>query len=90
MGRYSDALQFKHEAYKHENEMRVVAPQQGDAWESNSIELRLNVPDLAVLVRSVVVAPEAGREFYEAVKDLCARYGLKAPVRRSKLAYAPV
>lgn len=90
IGRYTDVLQFKHEAYKHENEVRVIVPQQGEDWDSNSIELRLNVPDLDTLVRSVVVAPEAGREFYEAVKGLCSRYGLKAPVRRSKLAYVPV
>lgn len=90
IGRYADVLQFKHEAYRHENEVRVVVPQQSEAWESNPIELRLNVPDLDTLVRSIVVAPEASREFYEAVKGLCSRYGLKAPVRRSKLAYVPV
>jgi len=90
IGRYSDVLQFKHEAYKHENEVRVIVPQQGDGWESNPIELRLKVPDLDTLVRSIVVAPEASNEFYVAIKDMCSRYGLKAPVRRSKLAYVPV
>jgi len=90
IGRYSDVLQYKHEAYRHENEVRVIVPQQDDGWESNPIELRLSVPDLDILVRSIVVAPEASSEFYEAIKDLCLRYGLKAPVRRSKLAYVPV
>ncbi|MGR2738024.1 hypothetical protein ACUY1T_06190 [Billgrantia sp. Q4P2] len=90
IGGYPDVLQFKHEAYRHESEVRVIVPQQGEGWESNPIDLRLNVPELDTLVRSVVVAPEASGEFYEAVKDLCSRYGLKAPVRRSKLAYVPV
>jgi hypothetical protein len=90
IGRYSDVLQFKHEAYKHENELRIIIPQQEENWESNPIELRQKVPDLDILIRSIVVAPEAGKEFYESIKDLCSRYGLKAPVRQSKLAYVPV
>lgn len=90
IGRYSDPLQFKHEAYKHENEVRVIIPQQSDVWESNPIELRLNVPDLNALIQSIVIAPEVSQEFYEAIKDLCSRYGLKTPIRRSKLAYVPV
>lgn len=90
IGGYHDVLQFKHEAYKHEKEVRIVVPEQGEDWETNPIEMRLSVPDLDSLIRSVVVAPEAGREFYEAVKGMCSRYGLKAPVRRSKLTYVPV
>ena len=90
IGRYTDVLKFKHEAYKHERELRLVVPQQGAAWESNPESLRLPVPNLDTLVRSVVVAPEADHEFYEVVKGLCRRYGLKAPVRRSKLAFVPV
>lgn len=90
VGPYTDVLQFKHVAYKHENELRLVVPQQGDAWESNPMDLRLPLPDLDTLVRSVVVAPEASDEFLEAVKGLCQKYGLDAPVRRSKLALVPV
>lgn len=90
IGNYTDVLQFKHEAYKHERELRLVVPQQGVSLDSNPNNIRLVVPDLDMLVRSVVVAPEADDEFYEVVKGLCRRYGLKAPVRRSKLAFVPV
>jgi len=90
IGRYSDVLQFKHEAYRHEKELRVVVPAQGPNWESNPINLRLSLPDLDKLVRSVVVAPESDQEFYEAVKMLCSKYGLHSPVRRSKLSLVPV
>lgn len=90
IGLYTDVLQFKHEAYKHEKELRVLVPQQEGNWELNPVSLRLQVQDLDTLVRSVVVAPEAGDEFLEAVKGLCAKYGLRAPVRRSKLALVPV
>lgn len=90
IGSYTDVLQFKHEAYKHERELRILIPQRGSAWEANPIHLRLPVPNLDVLVRSVVVAPESGRDFFEVVKGLCVQYGLKAPVRRSKLALVPI
>jgi hypothetical protein len=87
---YTDVLQFKHEAYKHEKELRVIVPQQEDGWEFNPLSLRLCVPDLNLFVRSVVVAPESGDDFLEVVRELCSRYGLRAPVRRSKLALVPV
>ena len=90
IGHYTDVLEFKHEAYRHEKELRVLVPQQNGDWESNPMGLRLPVPNLDVLVRSVVVAPEASNEFFEAVKGVCSRYGLSAPVRRSKLAFVPV
>jgi hypothetical protein len=90
IGRYSDVLQFKHEAYRHEKELRIVVAEQGLNWESNPISLRLSLPNLDTIVRSVVVAPESGREFYEAVKRLCSKYDLHSPVRRSKLAFVPV
>jgi len=90
IGRYTDVLRFKHEAYKHERELRLLIPQQDSGWESNPIGLRLPVPALDVLVRSVVVAPESGHEFFEVIKGLCLQYGLRAPVRRSKLALVPV
>lgn len=90
IGNYTDVLQFKHEAYKHERELRILISQMGSAWESNPVDLRLPVPDLDMLVRNVVVAPESGREFFEAVKGLCSQYGLRAPVRRSQLAFVPV
>lgn len=90
VGNYMDVLQFKHEAYRHEKELRVIVPQQGEGWESNPIGLRLPIENLDELVRSVVVAPEAENEYFNAIKGLCSRYGLRSPVRRSKLAFVPV
>ena len=45
--------------------------------------------ELDDLIRSVVVAPEAQPWLYDIVADLSDRYGLKSPIRRSKLTYLP-
>jgi hypothetical protein len=90
LGHFTDVLQYKSDAYKYERELRVVVPQQGDGWEQNPIGIWLALPSVDSLVRSVVVAPEADAKFLEAVRELCKRYGLKAPVRRSMLSLVPV
>ena len=89
IGRYTDVLQYKSDAYKYERELRIIVPQQEDGWETNPIGLRLALPSVDALVRSVVVAPEADPSFLEDVRELCKRYGLKAPVRRSMLSLVP-
>ena len=88
--RYNDMLQFKHRAYKHENEVRLIVPQQGDNWEENPLDMRLPVAGLEELVRTVVIAPEATPQHVEVVKDLCAKYGLRSRVEQSRLATVPV
>lgn len=90
MGHYTDVLQYKSDAYKYERELRVVVPQQDDGWEQNPIGIWLALPSVDSLVRSVVVAPEADPSFLDAVRELCKRYDLKAPVRRSTLSLVPV
>lgn len=90
IGNYADVLQYKSDAYKYENELRLIVPQQENGWESNPIGIRLTLPNLDELVRSVVLAPEADADFLAAVQDLCKRYGLKAPVRRSMLSLVPI
>jgi hypothetical protein len=90
IGKYRDFFQYKHKAYKHEKELRIIVPQQGENWEANPISIRLPVKDLDGLIRSIVVAPEAEYEYFEAIKTLCLRYDLRSPVRRSKLAFVPV
>lgn len=90
MGYFTDVLQYKSDAYKYERELRVVVPQQDDGWEANPLGIWLGLPSVDSLVRSVVVAPEADPSFLEAVRELCKRYGLKAPVRRSMLSLIPV
>ena len=90
MGHFTDVLQYKSDAYKYEKELRLIVPQQEDGWEENPMGIRLALTNPDDLVRSVVVAPEADPSFVEAVRDLCKRYGLAAPVRRSMLSLVPV
>lgn len=86
VGHYSDMLQYKHESYGYERELRLIVPRQGKGREDNPPFLRLPLAHPGDLVRSVVVAPEAEDWFFDAVNDLSRRYGLDAPVHRSKLA----
>ena len=90
MSRYTDVLQYKSDAYKYEKEIRLLVPQQDDGWEENPISIRLPLSSPDALVRSIVVAPEADPNFVDQVGELCRRYGLKAPVRRSTLSLMPV
>jgi hypothetical protein len=90
IGPFDDVLGFKNKAYKFERELRVVLPQQHDGWETNPMGIRLPVPKLDALVRSVVISPEADPSFLGAVTELCKSFGLSAPVRRSTLSLIPV
>lgn len=88
LGRSFDILQFKHEAFEFEREVRVMIPQT-ENWQKNPEDLRRPISNLDDLITSVVVAPEAGPWFFDLVKDLSQRYALKAPVRMSQLASIP-
>ena len=90
IGQFTDVLQYKSDAYKYERELRIVVSQQENGWENNPIGIRLPLASVDSLVRSVVIAPEAESGTFEAVKELCKRYGLKAPVRRSTLSFIKV
>lgn len=88
IGAFSDVLQYKSDAYEFEKELRVVMPQLNNISQ-NPMGIRIKLNDINELVRSIVVAPEADDSFVSAVADLCKKYGLKSPVRRSKLAFIP-
>lgn len=88
VGDGTDLLQFKHEAYKFENEVRIVVPRRR-TWKSNPAGIRLSLGDLNDVIRSVVVAPEAAPWFFELVEDMTRKYGVSIPVRRSKLTELP-
>lgn len=90
VGHYSDMLRYKHKSYAYEKELRLIVPRQDADWEKNPEFLRLPIANLHDLVRSVVVAPEADDSFFDVVSDLSSRYGLDAPVRRSKLSFMRV
>lgn len=89
IGRYTDVLQFKHEAYEYEEEVRIIVPKQDEGWERNPMSLRMSVSNIESLIQSVIVAPEAGTWFYELVKDLSRKYNISAPIIRSKLTTLP-
>jgi hypothetical protein len=89
IGRYTDVLRYKNEAYQYENELRVLLPRQGSDWSANPMGIVLPVAKLSDLIASVVVAPEADEWFLDVIKDLCKKYQVSAPVRRSRLAYLP-
>lgn len=89
IGRYTDVLQYKSDAYRYEKELRIVLPQQEEGWEANPVGIRLPLPSIDALVRSVVISPEADDGFFDAVRGLCRRYGVAAPVRRSVLSLIP-
>jgi hypothetical protein len=84
----ADLLQFKHDAYSFEKEIRVIVPR-ALAYESNPESLKLPLGDLNGFIRSVVVAPEASESFFNVVKDVTKKYGVSSPVKRSKLTHLP-
>jgi hypothetical protein len=90
IGTYSDPLRFKNSAYSFEHEVRIVVSRIKQNRSKSPKPEGIGLPvELEKLIRSVVVAPEAGLWFFDLVSDLTARYGVGAPVRRSKLTYLP-
>jgi hypothetical protein len=84
----ADLLQFKHDAYSFEKEIRIIVPR-ARAYENNPESLKLPLGDLNDFIRSVVVAPEASESFFNVVKDVTKKYGVTSPVKRSKLTHLP-
>jgi hypothetical protein len=89
VGHYTDVLECKHEAYAFEKEVRVIVSRHRGDWQKNPNDLRLPILDLSTFLRSVVVAPEADDWYFEAIVEITQRFGLKTPVRRSKLTKLP-
>jgi hypothetical protein len=90
IGSSREVLQYKSDAYRYEKELRIVVPQQGEGWKSNAIGMRLSLPSVDALVRSIVVSPEADDDFFDVIRALCQRYEVAAPVRRSALSIIPI
>ncbi len=88
VGAGTDLLQFKHEAYLYESEVRIVVSR-AKTWRSNAAGIRLPLGELNKVIRSVVVAPEAAPWFFDLVEDVTRKYGVSSPVRRSKLTELP-
>lgn len=88
VGRPSNLLEFKHEAYRFEKEIRIIVPRQA-AYKENPESLRLPLGDLNNFIRSIVVGPEASSSFFNVIKDVTKKYGVSSPVRHSKLTHLP-
>jgi hypothetical protein len=88
IGAPREILQYKSDAYKFEKELRIVALRQDK--DNHSMGVRIPLKNINSLISSVVVAPDADMSFVEAVSDLCKRYGLAAPIKRSKLSFVSI
>jgi hypothetical protein len=94
---YARIFTYKTKAYEYEKEVRVIidrtgqGPAQGPAprMEQDSAGILLPV-DANALLRSIVIAPDAPPWFEKLVRQSALRYGIKTPVRRSKLATDPI
>ena len=82
---------YKTKAYEYEKEVRVIIDRTGHALVPELLQTGLVVPiDVRALLRSIVIAPDAPPWFEKLVRQSALRYGIKAPVRRSKLATDPI
>lgn len=89
IGFTTDLLQFKHEAYEFEREVRILVPRKKDEWQNNPEAIRLPLQNLNDLIRSVVVAPEAEPWFFDLIVDITRRYDVNATVSKSVLTCIP-
>jgi len=88
---YARIFAYKTKAYEYEKEVRVIIDRAGQCTIPEINHSRIVVPiDATRLVRSIVIAPDAPPWFEKLVRQSALRYGVKAPVRRSKLATDPI
>jgi hypothetical protein len=88
---YARIFAYKTKAYEYEKEVRVIIDRTGHDHMPEIAHTGLVVPiDATRLVRSIVIAPDAPTWFEKLVRQSALRYGVQAPVRRSKLATDPI
>jgi hypothetical protein len=88
---YARIFTYKTKAYEYEKEVRVIIDRTGRTLAPQLLQSGILVPiDAATLVRSIVIAPDAPPWFEKLVRQSALRYGIEAPVRRSKLATDPI
>ncbi len=88
---YTRIFAYKTKAYEYEKEVRVVIDRTGRDAGPPLPDPGIVVPvDASRLLRSIVIAPDAPPWFEQLVRQSAARYGVRAPVRRSKLATDPI
>jgi hypothetical protein len=88
---YARIFAYKTKAYEYEKEVRVIIDRTGHDHMPEIAHTGLVVPIAAArLIRSIVIAPDAPPWFEKLVRQSALRYGVRAPVRRSKLATDPI
>lgn len=88
---YARVFAYKTKAYEHEKEVRVLLDRSLTEFDAEISEAGMPISvDPGTLLRSVVIAPEAPEWFEELVRRFATKYGIKAPVRKSKLAADPI
>jgi hypothetical protein len=96
---YTRIFAYKTKAYEYEKEVRVIIDRTRAGPGTNAKadaaaeagEAGIVVPiDAGRLLRSIVIAPDAPPWFEKLVRQSAQRYGIRAPVRRSKLATDPI
>jgi hypothetical protein len=91
----------KRHSFRFEEELRAVYPHVPIRYEGDGTDrgIDFSLPslpglsfsvDLELLIERIHVSPTASEWFAELVRDVCSRYGLKAPVTQSDLAGSPV
>lgn len=88
---YSNVFAYKTVAYEYEKEVRVIIDRFHEDFDlpAQSGGMFVGI-ELGKLIRSIVVSPEAPSWFINLVEGVTEKYGILAPVRRSKLAFEPV
>jgi len=82
---------YKTKAYEYEKEVRVIIDRTGRKAGAELAQTGIPVAvDAVRLLRSIVIAPDAPPWFEKLVRQSALRYGIRAPVRRSRLAADPI
>jgi len=88
---YTRIFAYKTKAYEYEKEVRVIIDRTRAGSGVDPCQPGILVPiDAGRLLRSIVIAPDAPPWFEKLVRQSAQRYGIRAAVRRSKLATDPI
>jgi hypothetical protein len=87
---YSNIFSYKVKAFEFEKEVRVIIDRLEEDFENEIREKDIKVQvSQSDLLRSIVVSPESPDWFYHLVVGVAKKFGVTAPIHRSKLAFPP-
>lgn len=79
-------------SYSYEEEVRLVhvvpIPESGWEYDWRKAEVQEGLyikTDLNILIEEVIVAPHAPKWYFELIEDLCLKYNLDKPIKKSRL-----